>query len=298
MPYVSDHAVVTVLCTVCTTKLPTSEYRMFPFFHLPRELRDEILEKILYLHPHLSTPIATKMGLLLANRQMHAEVTALLARLKPEYVIDLPVVNEQYLLPTWRFTVPYKTAQIESLTINVKFCTSNPELVLDHTDRWIYRKRTYVGNTINSFLLRLLHSGMAGKLEQPHRAVGLFTSGYNYGNLFIRRLCINLDVQESETPVLLTEEEVPVRTPGLCDGLDMDTPLYGVKWNGVQAVEERLTHLLDIFTSRGSKAYRYVGKVVIARGGVDQTTLDPGRITLGPEMEPWYRLFDLDGEEQ
>ncbi|KAJ5630995.1 uncharacterized protein N7484_011095 [Penicillium longicatenatum] len=118
---------------------------------IPRELRDEIIELVLYfpsqrtdgllypsnrvrLHdtnfsvlfpervwyakePEWKIPAAH--ALLLVNRQIAAETKAILSRCRVSYVLDVGIVQGHYLWPTW-LAVPNLSKRIDELTINLR----------------------------------------------------------------------------------------------------------------------------------------------------------------------------------
>ncbi|OJJ54879.1 hypothetical protein ASPSYDRAFT_49040 [Aspergillus sydowii CBS 593.65] len=118
---------------------------------IPRELRDQIIELVLYspsqltdglLYPsnrvhlhdtkysvlfcervwYVKEPewtIPAARALLLVSHQIAAETKAILSRCRVSYVLDVGIVQGRYLWPTW-LAVPILSDRIDELTVNLR----------------------------------------------------------------------------------------------------------------------------------------------------------------------------------
>ncbi|KAF2797236.1 hypothetical protein K505DRAFT_372616 [Melanomma pulvis-pyrius CBS 109.77] len=116
---------------------------------LPRELRDEIIHHVLYTplsmplslerkvcHDPYESPFAnrihylasksayqpTALGLLLASRQLHVETCQALEKNGTIFTLDLAIVNECWLWPTWRLIPTRIHPCLERMDINLRLC--------------------------------------------------------------------------------------------------------------------------------------------------------------------------------
>jgi hypothetical protein len=114
------------------------------FLSLPRELRDMVLEQVLLSPATLSGPgtlllnkgtppcvtnriqVPTKnssqaLELSCACRQLYAEVLECAQRLQLPYTLEIQLVNETYIRPTWLYAPLRSLEAIESLEVNFGF---------------------------------------------------------------------------------------------------------------------------------------------------------------------------------
>lgn len=130
---------------------------------IPRELRDQIIEFVLYspsqltdgllypsnrvqLHdtnysvlfcervwyekePEWKIPAAR--ALLLVNHQIAAETKAILSRCPVSYILDVRIVQGRYLWPTW-LAIPILSNQIDELTVNLRVLGSATSAARHH----------------------------------------------------------------------------------------------------------------------------------------------------------------------
>jgi len=138
---------------------------------LPRELRDIILELVINAHVEptswpafdhatrkvsvgsncLRIPVLPPVeqyatyGLLLTNRQLHHETKSCLRRLPKAYALDVMMVSDNELWPTWTCCPARSKEPIDFISINVREIRDRPALYLKRLHNILLDKASFAG---------------------------------------------------------------------------------------------------------------------------------------------------------
>ena len=93
------------------------------------------LVKYLQLQQSSLCPI-NSVSLQLINRQLHIETLAIQQRQQPSYVLDVAIVNELKLWPTW-ISVPFLTRRVDEVYVSFRTVTTTKLGWTRKTNRWL-----------------------------------------------------------------------------------------------------------------------------------------------------------------
>jgi len=222
---------------------------------LPRELRDEIILLVLLTPPSLPNnaerkasnyPYAsvyanrihylvseinyrpTALGLLLTCHQLCAETQNAISRSRLVFNVDLAIVNECWLWPTWRFISTKTHPCLDRMNINLQLCCTPEDRAFqtgfsERHERSSFRVDPII-QTLCGFLQRFLSLGAASNIT-TRMETGLMKNNREFKrDLRIRRLHVNVCTTPPKDE-RLSHEQVPGR---VIDGLKHLTndPLY------------------------------------------------------------------------
>jgi hypothetical protein len=207
---------------------------------LPRELRDEIIQLVLVTPLSLPRNVERKaandpkqvafanrihylvsesdsrptaLGLLLASHKLYVETREALAKINMIFTVDLAIINECWLWPTWRF-IPTRTHPcLEQLNINLRMCCTSEERQLQtgfaqRNERHVLSPHPIV-QTLCGFLARFLSLGACADIT-PKMEEGIMQNDREYKRNF-RIKCLQLNIQ---TDSLKNEETSYEQVPG------------------------------------------------------------------------------------
>jgi hypothetical protein len=207
---------------------------------LPRELRDEIIQLVLVtplsLPRNVERKVAndpkqvtfvnrihylvyeshyrpTALGLLLASHKLYVETREALAKINMIFTVDVAIINECWLWPTWRFIPTRIHPCLEQLNINFRMCCTSEERQLQtgfaQRNEWQALTLHPIVQTLCGFLARFLSLGACADIT-PKMEKGIMQNDREYKRNF-RIKCLQLNIQ---TDSLKNEEASYEQVPG------------------------------------------------------------------------------------
>lgn len=158
-------------------------------------------------------------NLLLTCRKLHHETSVYLSKAPKTFQLDIAIVNNHWIWPTWRHIPCPVNYVLESLEINLIHCCSEDE-------RASFDAGSTSWPTILEFLKVIGHFLRCGTSSAAFEGAGLPKRRANFR---VRKIVINVDTASIRTGNdVISREDVPLRQVQGLAHLDFD-PLYSVE---------------------------------------------------------------------
>lgn len=233
----------------------------------------------------------------LVNRKLSSDAAIVLARTKANYHLDIILLNEVSLLPTW-LMLPKPASQVETLTCTFRIAGSAPPRAEQREYRGFGTAGSAIAWVIYSLLEHFLWYGPSFGYTSKgvSNSVADIHPGYSIGNLVI----------DVETPPGIHPDQMGVpmtgsyghgQHPRMDDGkmqprvLD---PLYLIDF-----IDREITRLLrmDYYTFEyGNILFENVGNIIFKLDGQIQSTRDLGAIL--QDLSPGYEIATTSKAER
>lgn len=180
-------------------------------------------------------------NLMFVCKTLHEEVTAYLSKAPRAFELDIAIVNNHWIWPTWTYIPGMKIDDlIENLNINLICCCNEDERASPVTESSSWA-------TSLAFIKVISHFLQSGTSTASFEGTGTETRSLNFR---IKAITVNVDTALIRTGNrTLSEDDVPFRQVQGLGHLTFN-PLYSADMNTYLETLERLLQFVLIATSR------------------------------------------------